>query len=79
MLERLRDLMSTPGPNDDLRRAASEYQVRVAAAIAEDEDVQAYVAQLEEQADEEDAPSGDELARQFERYLREQGESDPNV
>ena len=62
-----------------LRRAASEYQVRVAAAIAEDEDVQAYVAQLEEQADEEDAPSGDELARQFERYLREQGESDPNA
>ena len=52
--------------------------MRVAAAIAEDEDVQAYVAQLEEQADEEDAPSGDELARQFERYLREQGEGDPN-
>jgi predicted ATP-grasp superfamily ATP-dependent carboligase len=79
LLERLTDLVSTPGPNDDLRRAASEYQVRVAAAIAEDEDVQAYVAQLEEQADEEDAPSGDELARQFERYLREQGESDPNA
>jgi predicted ATP-grasp superfamily ATP-dependent carboligase len=78
LLERLTDLVSTPGPNDDLRRAASEYQVRVAAAIAEDEDVQAYVAQLEEQADEEDAPSGDELARQFERYLREQGEGDPN-
>ena len=78
LLERLTDLVSTPGPNDDLRRAASEYQVRVAAAIAEDEDVQAYVAQLEEQADEEDAPSGDELARQFERYLREQGEDDPN-
>jgi predicted ATP-grasp superfamily ATP-dependent carboligase len=77
LLDRLEELVSTPGPNADLRRAASEYQVRVAAAIAEDEDVQAYVAQLEEQADEEDAPTGDELARQFERYLREQGEGGP--
>ena len=58
----------------DLERAASEYQLRVAEAIADDPDVLAYVEQLEAQAEEEDAPSGDELARQFERYLREQGD-----
>ena len=74
LLERLHDLIGTPPANDDLRRAAGEYEVRVAAAIAEDEDVVAYVEQLEQQADEESAPTGDELARQFERYLREQAD-----
>jgi predicted ATP-grasp superfamily ATP-dependent carboligase len=76
LLRRLAELVETPGPSSDLERAASEYQLRVAEAIADDPEVVAYVEQLEAQADEEDAPSGDELARQFERYLREQGEND---
>jgi predicted ATP-grasp superfamily ATP-dependent carboligase len=74
LLNRLSELVDTPGPSSDLERAASEYQLRVAEAIADDPDVLAYVEQLEAQAEEEDAPSGDELARQFERYLREQGD-----
>jgi predicted ATP-grasp superfamily ATP-dependent carboligase len=74
LLERLHELIGTPAPSGELRRAAGEYQQRVAEAIAEDPDVVAYVEQLEAQADEAEAPSGDELARQFERYLREQGD-----
>jgi predicted ATP-grasp superfamily ATP-dependent carboligase len=73
ILERLADLVGTPGPSAELQRAASEYAVRVAAAIADDPDVLAYVEQLEEQSDAEDPPTGDQLAKDFERFLREQG------
>ena len=73
LLERLAELTGTPGPSGDLVRAASEYAVRVAAAVAEDPELGAYVEQLESAADAEDPPTGEDLARDFERYLREQG------
>jgi hypothetical protein len=60
-----------------MQAAASEYALRVAAAIADDPDVAGYVEQLEEQADSNEDPpatSGDELAADFERYLRERSE-----
>ena len=76
LLERLADLTGTPGPSGDLVRAASEYAVRVAAAVADDPELVAYVEQLESAADTEDPPTGEDLARDFERYLREQGEED---
>jgi len=46
----------------------------VASAISDDPDIAGYVQQLEEAADAADPPSGDELAADFERYLREQGD-----
>jgi predicted ATP-grasp superfamily ATP-dependent carboligase len=73
LLERLADLTGTPPPSGDLIRAASEYSVRVAAAVADDPELGAYVEQLESAADAEDPPTGEDLARDFERYLREQG------
>jgi predicted ATP-grasp superfamily ATP-dependent carboligase len=77
LLERLSELIETPGPSAELRRAASDYALRVAAAIADDPDVTEYVEQLERQADAEEAPSGEELARDFERYLRDQRRDEP--
>jgi predicted ATP-grasp superfamily ATP-dependent carboligase len=77
LLERLAELTGTPGPSGELVRAASEYAVRVAAAVAEDPDLAGYVEQLESAADAEDPPTGEDLARDFERYLREQGSDDP--
>jgi predicted ATP-grasp superfamily ATP-dependent carboligase len=76
LLERLADLAGTPGPSGDLVRAASEYAVRVAAAVADDPELVSYVEQLESAADAEDPPTGEDLARDFERYLREQGEDE---
>ncbi len=72
LLERLADLAGTPPPSGDLERAASEYAVRVAAAVADDPELGAYVEQLESAADAEDPPTGEDLAADFERYLREQ-------
>jgi predicted ATP-grasp superfamily ATP-dependent carboligase len=77
LLERLSDLVGTPGPSGELVRAASEYAVRVAAAVAEDPDLAGYIEQLESAADAEDPPTGEDLARDFERYLREQGGEEP--
>jgi predicted ATP-grasp superfamily ATP-dependent carboligase len=77
LLERLAELAGTPGPSGDLLRAASEYAVRVAAAVADDPDLAAYVEQLESAADAEDPVTGEDLARDFERFLREQGSDDP--
>jgi predicted ATP-grasp superfamily ATP-dependent carboligase len=77
LLERLAELTGTPGPSGELVRAASEYAVRVAAAVAEDPDLAGYVEQLESAADAEDPPTGEDLARDFERYLREHGSDDP--
>jgi predicted ATP-grasp superfamily ATP-dependent carboligase len=74
LLERLADLVGTPPPSPELGRAASEYALRVAAAIADDPDIASYVEQLEEQVDAREAPSGEELARDFQRYLRERRE-----
>ena len=73
LLERLSDLAGTPAGSAELERAASEYQLRVASAIADDPDVAGYVEQLEQAADRDDPPTGEELAADFERYLREQG------
>jgi predicted ATP-grasp superfamily ATP-dependent carboligase len=72
LLERLAELADTPPGSAELQRAASEYQLRVASAIADDPDVAGYVEQLEQAADRDDPPTGEELAADFERYLREQ-------
>jgi predicted ATP-grasp superfamily ATP-dependent carboligase len=77
LLERLHALVGTPGPSRDLQAAASEYALRVASAIADDPDIAGYVEQLEEQVDtQQEQPSGEELARDFERFLREQDDED---
>jgi proteasome assembly chaperone (PAC2) family protein len=65
----------------DLEHAAHNYEERVADIIAADEDVQSYVRLLEdriddqtheEQIDPSQLPSGDALAEELQRYLREQ-------
>jgi predicted ATP-grasp superfamily ATP-dependent carboligase len=74
LLERLSEIAGTPAGSAELERAASEYQLRVASAIADDPDVAGYVEQLEQAADRDDPPTGEELAADFERYLREQSD-----
>lgn len=63
----------------ELDLAAEGWRDRVSAAVAGDSDTSAYVAELESRYDTEsrepgrgDLPSGDDLAEELERYLREQ-------
>jgi proteasome assembly chaperone (PAC2) family protein len=63
----------------ELERSSVEYEERLDAAVSSDPDVRAMVERLEQQMDEADEisptdlPSGDTIARDFERFLRDQG------
>lgn len=65
----------------DLESAAADYERRVSGAVAGDEEVRSFVERLEEAADaeaelesEEDVPSADALARDFQRFLNQRGD-----
>jgi predicted ATP-grasp superfamily ATP-dependent carboligase len=80
----VRKLESLVGVNVDageLESAAAEYERRVSAAVAQDDDVRKFVERLEQAADaeepepdERDVPSGDVLAREFQRFLNQRGD-----
>lgn len=81
----VRKLESLVGVNidaGDLESAAGEYERRVSAAVAQDEDVRKFVESLEQEADAEEppagqreVPSGDVLAREFQRFLNQRGDA----
>jgi proteasome assembly chaperone (PAC2) family protein len=53
LVERACALLGTPAPIEALRHAAADYDDRIAALIAEDDDLQEYVNRLESMADEQ--------------------------
>ena len=55
-----------------LGEEALSQRERLDAAIAEDADTREYLARLEAMASEERIPSGDDLATEIERYLKDQ-------
>lgn len=59
-------------PVDDLEREAETQRRQLDEIVAARPEAQAFVDQLEQMAAEQEMPSGDELAAEFERYLRDQ-------
>ena len=84
LVEKTRDLTGIPAAAGELEQATRAYEDRVTDMIATDEDVRAYVQMLEERSDEEgenrdpidasNLPSGEALAAELERFLREKDE-----
>jgi proteasome assembly chaperone (PAC2) family protein len=81
ILRRLEGLVGVTVDASELEQAAIEYERQVSRAVEMDPDVQAFVERLERAADEEERapdpgslPSGDVLAREFQRFLRQRGE-----
>lgn len=72
LLERLGQVVDVHLDLDDLRRRGDQWRGRVDAAIADDDNAVSYVRELEERAEETPLPSGDDLAAEVERYLRDQ-------
>jgi proteasome assembly chaperone (PAC2) family protein len=72
---RLADLLGTEFDLADLEQASAAYEAQVSEAVASDEETEAYVHQLEERRDalgeELDMPSGETLAAELTRFLRE--------
>jgi len=74
LCNRLGDLLDVPMDTKELEQASERYSEQVSEAVAADEETAAYVEELEQRADtinEEDLPSGDTLAEQLTRYLRD--------
>ena len=79
LLARIEDLLDVPVPLGDLPEEARAWQIGVDELAGEDEEIAAYVAQLEEVVDTAELPeaSGDAIAREFERYLRRRSTEPP--
>ncbi|MBW3592396.1 MAG: PAC2 family protein [Actinobacteria bacterium] len=75
LCSRLTSLLGATVDLSDLERAAEAYERQVSEAVAQDADTEAYVHDLEERrdalGDELDVPSGDALAAELTRFLRE--------
>jgi predicted ATP-grasp superfamily ATP-dependent carboligase len=75
LCERLGDLIGVEIDVDELEEAAASYEEQVSEAVASDEETAAYVEELERRADQleesSDLPSGDALAAELTRFLRE--------
>ena len=84
LVRRLEGLVGVSVDASDLEDAAAEYERQVTLAVQSDPEVQAFVERLEAASDEEDpavppvdVPSGDTIAREFQRFLRQRGPDDP--
>jgi len=79
LCQRLGDLLESPIDTGELEQAVEAYTARVTEAVATDEETAEYVQELEQRAemiDESDLPSGDSLAAELTRFLRERDEED---
>jgi predicted ATP-grasp superfamily ATP-dependent carboligase len=79
LLRRVESLIGVSVDVSELESAAADYERQVGLAVQSDPDIQAFVERLEQAAQSEaqsvpeDVPSGDILAREFQRFLRQRG------
>ena len=81
LLRKLELLVGVSVNATELEEAAGDYEHQIGLAVQSDPDIQAFVERLEQRAQEseqatispQDLPSGDLLAREFQRFLRQRG------
>ncbi len=73
LIEHLQRHLGVQLPLGDLPDEAAAQRERLDAAIGADDDSAEYVRRLETMADDERIPSGDEIASEIERFLRQSG------
>jgi len=78
LCSRLAGLLGAPIDISELERAAEAYERQVSEAVAQDDETESYVRELERRrdalGDDLDVPSGDTLAAELTRFLREHEE-----
>jgi proteasome assembly chaperone (PAC2) family protein len=83
LVRKLEGLVGIAVDGSELESASADYERQVDVAVRSDPDVQAFVERLEQAAGEEDEedpfslPSGDQLARDLQRFLRQRGTDGP--
>jgi predicted ATP-grasp superfamily ATP-dependent carboligase len=83
LIRKLEGLVGVAVDASQLEAAATDYERQVNAAVQHDPDIQAFVEKLEAAANEDEAdqfelPSGESIARDLQRFLRQRGEDPPN-
>ena len=79
LVRRVEGLVGVSVDVSELESAAADYERQVGLAVQSDPDIQAFVERLEQAAESneevgpEDVPSGDAIAREFQRFLRQRG------
>lgn len=79
LVDKVVEIIGVQADVSDLERAGVAYEERVSEVVAEDEDVQGYIRLLEERSDDRlkeeidlgELPSGEALADELERFLRD--------
>jgi proteasome assembly chaperone (PAC2) family protein len=83
LVRKLEGLVGIAVDGSELESASADYERQVDVAVRSDPDVQAFVERLEQAAGDEDEedpfslPSGDQLARDLQRFLRQRGTDGP--
>ena len=80
LLRRFEHVTGVTTEYEELDGPAADWQKQVDTAVASDDEITAYVTRLETTIDEDEnlLPSGDDLAAEFEAFLREQGPNPDN-
>src|SRR5204862_7071595 len=80
LCQRLGEILGTPIDTDELDEASERYAEQVSEAVASDEETAAYVAELEQRAEildeDQEIPSGESLAAELTRFLRDRERGD---
>ena len=78
LIEELSDFFEISLPVVDLPDAAKAWEIAVTQLAEEDSEISEYVKQLEADKDDSDfeETTGDEIAKEFERFLRRQGDAE---
>ena len=86
LVRHLEQLVGVSVDASELESASADYERQVSMAVQSDPDVQAFVERLEQAVEEEEAeepkpdlPSGDVIAREFQRFLRQRGTDGPGT
>src|SRR6201993_1076497 len=85
LVRKLEGLVGVAVDGSDLETASADYDRQVNLAVQSDPDVQAFVERLEQAAADEASddsgplPSGDTIARELQRFLRQRDDDDPDT
>ena len=76
LIDKLEEVIDVTIPRGDLVSEAAAWEAGIDALAADDEDMAAYIVQLEQARDTVDSPeaSGEAIAQEFEKYLRKRGD-----
>jgi predicted ATP-grasp superfamily ATP-dependent carboligase len=84
LVRRVESLIGVSVDVSELETAAADYERQVELAVESDPDIQAFVERLEQAAESDpgapaEVPSGDTIAREFQRFLRQRRPETPDV